>query len=257
MKIKQYVICPSINFFEHKFKDRWNLVKYNSHNEPLFFFGFSGVREIYEKHHGYKIIWMSTPTDLPDFKNLKNTNNTILIYDCPLPDNYYLPENVILRQEVLEIKDYSMFKPSVLGDKIYYYSGFSNGWTPNPKTKIDYIQSKVDYEIITTQHINKSDMYDIEFLIKNYYNKCFLNLNFSKGHGMTTTREFSLMGIKTLTFNNPYQYKCLIKCKDMDEVIENIKIESKKINTIQPVINPHTVGSEWLELNYLLKNKID
>ncbi len=253
MKIKQYAICPSINFFEQKFKDKWDLVKYNNPKEPLFFFGFSRMQEIYEQHQDYKIILPATPNDLPNFNKLKNVEKTILITECPLPEGYYLPESVIHKQEVLEIKDYSMFKPSILGDKIYYYSGFSNGWTPNPKEKIDYVQSKIDYEIITTKHINKSDMYNIDFLIENYYSKCFLNLNFSPGNGMTTTREFSLMGIKTLTFNNPYPYKCLIKCKDMDEVIENIKNEAKKINTIQPVINPHTVGSEWLELNYLLK----
>jgi hypothetical protein len=40
-------------------------------------------------------------------------------------------------------------------------------------------------------------------------------------------------------------------------MIENIKNESKKIGTIQPSMNPHTVDSEWLELDYLLKNKID
>ena len=93
----------------------------------------------------------------------------------------------------------------------------------------------------------------MEFLIENYYRKCFLNLNFSQGHGMTTTREFSLMGVKTLTFENPYPYKSLIKCKDVDEVIENIKNESKKINTIQTSINPHTTGKDWLELDYWIK----
>jgi hypothetical protein len=253
MRVIQFLTCPSISFFEKKFQEKWNLRRYFDENEPLFFFGFRGLENVFEKHRGYKLILPSTPNDLPDFRNINNIEKTILITECSLPKDYYLPENVIHKIEVLEIKDYSPFKPIILGDKIYYYSGFSNGWTPNPKTKIDYIQSKVDYEIITTQHVNKSDMYDIESLIKNYYNKCFLNLNFSKGHGMTTTREFSLMGVKTLTFENPYPYKSIIKCRDFDEVIENIKNESKKIGTIQPCINPHTVGSEWLELDYWLE----
>jgi len=255
MKIEQFITCPSIGFFEYEFQKKWSLSKYFDDDKPLFFFGFSGLENFFESHKGYKVIFPSTPNDLPNFRILKNVENTILIIDCPLPKDYYLPENVIHKQEVIEIKDYTMFNPSTLGDKIYYYSGFSNGWTPNPKEKIDYIQSKIDYEIITTQHINKSDMYNIEFLIENYYKKCFLNLNFSQGHGMTTTREFSLMGVKTLTFENPYTYESLIKCKDVDEVLENIKLESKKINTIQPGINPHTTGKDWLELDYWIKNK--
>ena len=256
MKIEQFITCPAIGFFEQGFKKKWNLLKYFDDTKPLFFFGFHGLENFFENHKGYKLIYPSTPTDLPNFRILKNVENTILISESSLPEGYYLPKNVIHKQEVIEIKDYTIFTQGTLGDKIYYYSGFSKGWTPNPKEKIDYIQSKIDYEIITTNHVHKSDMYNIEFLIENYYKKCFLNLNFSpQGNGMTTTREFSLMGVKTLTFENPYSYKSLIKCKDMDEVLENIKIESKKINTIQPRIDPHTTGKEWLELDYWLKNK--
>ena len=253
MKIEQFITSPTIGFFEYGFQKKWNLSKYFDNTKPLFFFGFRRLENFFESHKGYKIILPSTPDDLPNFTTLKNIENTVLITECPLPKGYYLPKNVIHKQEVIEIKDYTMFTPNTLGNKIYYYSGFSKGWTPNSKEKINYIQPKIDYEIITTQHVHKSDMYDIEFLIENYYKKCFLNLNFSQGNGMTTAREFSLMGVKTLTFENPYPYKSLIKCKDMDEVLENIKLESKKINTIQPIINPHTTGKDWLELDYWIK----
>lgn len=253
MKIEQFITCPSIIFFESEFQKKWKLEKYFDENLPLFFFGFRGLEDIFEKHKGYKIILPSTPNDLPNFYQLKNIDKTILLTECNLPNNYNKPEVVLHKQSVIEIKDYSMFNPLFLEDKIYYYSGFSNGWNPNPKETISYIQSKIDFEIITTTHVNKSDMYDIKFLHENYYTKCFLNINLSSGNGMTTTREFSLMGIKTLTFNNPYPYESIIRCKDIESVIENIKNESKKIGTIQPSINPHTVGIEWLDLEYWLK----
>jgi len=253
MKIEQFITSPSIEFFEYEFQKKWNLSKYFNDTKQLFFFGFRGLENFFESHKGYKIILPSTTNDLPNFRLLKNIEKTILVTEISLPKGYYLPKKVIHKQEIIEIKDYSMFTPSMLRTKIYYYSGFSKQWAPNDKEKIDYIQSKIDYEIITTQHIYKSDMYNIEFLIENYYKKCFLNLNFSQGNGMTTTREFSLMGVKTLTFENPYPYKSLIKCKDMDEVLEKIKLESKKINTIQPRIDPHTTGEDWLELDYLIK----
>lgn len=257
MKIKQFVISPSIKAFKLNFQKRWSLLNYYNKDEPLLFFGFRGLGNTFINHNGYKIIIPSTPGDLPNFNIFKNSEKTIIINDCPLPKNYHTPECVKIKQAVIEIKDYAKFKPTVLGDKIYFYSGFrnfgKNGWCPNPREFIDKIQSNIDFEIITTDHFNRSDYLDEDSLIEQYYKKCFLNLNFTRGHGMTTAREFSFMGIKTLAlFKNPYSYESMIKCKNIEQIVENIKIESKKINTMQPSLNPHTIGSEWLDLEYLL-----
>ena len=72
---------------------------------------------------------------------------------------------------------------------------------------------------------------------------------------MTTVREMGLMGRKTITIRKKrhYNYHCIINCDSIDDIIETINEESKKIGTIQSSINSHTVGDEWLNLEYWLK----
>lgn len=252
MKVKQYIIGKDLTFFEKNFKERWALIQYFDQTAPLFFFGFVGLDEIFENHKSYKIILPSTPRDLPNFKKLKNLDHTILITEIDLPNDYYVPEKVKVVKLIIEIKDYSIFTPNMLGDKVYYYSGFSNGWQPNSKSLIDRIQKKIPFEIITTQHINKSDMFDISYLKKEFYDKSFVNLNFSNNSGMTTVREFGLMGRKTIVQNNLYPYSCLIKCKNEEDIVQEIMKESKKINSIQASMNVHDQVENWLDVNFLV-----
>lgn len=257
MQIEQYVISESITFFEKNFRDLYKDLKiYHDINKPLFFFGFNNMYNIFETHNSYKIIWSADPFDLPDFKKIKNSENTILLIDNELPDEYFIPDSVLVRKMVLPIKDYSMFKPNKMGDKIYYYSGSLNGWSPNPKDIIYEIQREINFEIISTIQYNrefKYMKYDINYIKSQYYDKCFVNLNFSDYYGMTTVRELSFMGRKTIcSIDNPYDYKCLIKCKDMESIIKSILEESKKINTIQSEIDVHTVSNEWLNIDYLV-----
>lgn len=243
----------TIEFFKDNFLKRWELDEYHNENEPVIFFGIHGKDSEYERHKTYKIIIPTVPSDVPDFKKLKNNEKTILILDREKYPNYYIPENVIVKKEVIEIKDYSLFKPNTLGDKIYYYSGFKNGWGGHwGKDIINEIQKNIDYEIITTTHNNITDYDSIESLKENFYDKSFLNLNLSELNGMTTVREMGLMGRKTITMrkNNYYDYNCIINCKSIDDIIFNIKEESKKIGTLQDGINSHTVGDEWLNVNY-------
>lgn len=250
MKISQCIFSPHLVFFEENFRKKWGLVNYHNVDTPLFFFGFNGLANIYENHESYKIILPGSPHDLPDFRNLRNNQKTVLIMETELPDNYYIPDSVIIKREVIEIKDYSLFIPNLLGDKIYYYSGFSNGWSPNPKGFIEEIQREIEFEIITTSHLDKSDMYNIEFLKSEFYDKCFVNLNFTINHGMTTARELALMARKTITLENKYSYDFIKKCKTKDEVILAIKEESKKINTIQKPIDWKTFIGPSLDLGF-------
>ena len=117
-------------------------------------------------------------------------------------------------------------------------------------------QKKIKYEIITTQHNTKSDYFDIHSLKDQYYDRTFLNLNLLGRHGMSTVREMGLMGRKTITMTNVeyYKYNCIINCSNIEEVIEVINKQSQKIGTIQPPMNSHTVGDEWLNLEYWLGN---
>ena len=251
MKITQSIVGDTIGFFKKGFIERWGFKEYYDVNKPVVFFGIAGKQDLYENHKGYKIFLPSTPEDLKYLNSLSNHKKTLLISKREIST----PDNIICKDIVIEIKDYSIFKPNILGDKVYFYSGFKNGWSGRwGEELINEIQKNIDFEIITTLHLNIQDLFNINYLKENYYDKSFLNLNLSKNNGMTTVREMGLMGRKTLTMRNyeHYNYKCIINCNNIEDIIKNIKYESKKIGTIQPSINTHTVNDEWLNLEWWL-----
>ena len=249
MKITQSIVGDTIGFFKKGFIERWGFKEYYDVNKPVVFFGIAGKQDLYENHKGYKIFLPSTPEDLKYLNSLSNHKKTLLISKREIST----PDNIICKDIVIEIKDYSIFKPNILGDKVYFYSGFKNGWSGRwGEELINEIQKNIDFEIITTNHITQEDTYDINYLKTNYYDKCFLNINLSESNGMTTVRELGLMGRKTITMrdNIIYDYSCIINCSNVKEIIDVINKEGQKINTIQPSINSHTVGNEWLDLDW-------
>jgi len=251
MKITQSIVSPTIGFFKKNFIERWGFKEYHDINKPVVFFGIAGKQDLYENHKGYKIFLPSTPEDVIYLQNLKNHNKTFLISKRETST----PDNIICKDIVPEIKDYSIFKPNILGDKIYTYTGFKDGWNKNHPL-INEIQKQISYEIITTSHQNIKDYHSFFDLKSKFYDKCFLNLNLTDGNGMTTVRELGLMGRKTITMRNNiiYDYPCIINCNNIKEIVDTINKESYKINTTQPPIDSHTVGDEWLDLDWWIKN---
>lgn len=125
------------------------------------------------------------------------------------------------------------------------------------------IQKGIDYELITTHHERQCDYYSESFLKENYYDKCFLSLNFTHGGAMQTTAELGLMGRKTIVGDirlrkkepllsfNFYNFPSFIKCAGpVREIITIINNEAKKIGTIQPAMSPHSIGEEWLDTDF-------
>lgn len=252
MKIKQAHVAPEIAFFKKAFLEINNLDEYSNLYEPAIFFGANQSSDLINKHKGYKVILPSRPNDYPKISNYHKT-----LFICS--ENYQLPENVIKKHITPKIKNYDMFKPNTLGDKIYFYSGFTQGnnlWKFN--SLIHKIQQKIPYQIITTSHQKLTDYYDIHYLKNHYYDKCFLNINLTDGAGLSTVIELGLMGRKTI-FNNPHknniqriEFPNFIPWKNFDDLINIIQLESKKINTIQEPIDAHNVGDEWLDLDFWL-----
>ena len=81
---------------------------------------------------------------------------------------------------------------------------------------------------------------------------------------MSTNKELGLMG--RLSVMNPIYYnevyKGMIPYKDysreaaIENIVEIIKVEAKKIGTVQPVIDSHTITTdEWLYLDFYQKSK--
>jgi len=246
MRINQAVVANNIDFFKENFMNRWGFVEYTDPNKPCVFFGASESEDLIQKNNSVKVVLPVSPSDFLDFNTITNRKNLYLIS----PPSDSIPQEVIHKDLIVEIKDYSKFNPTPLGDKIYAYTGFKNGWFPNDISKLEEIQNHIDYEIITTSHNDKSDLYDINYLKENYYDKCFLNLNFSNNHGMTTVRELGLMGRMTIMSGEYYNYPCLIRCKDNDDIIRIINEEASKIGTLQNSINSHNIGEEWIDTEF-------
>ena len=247
-RVKQAFVAPSLKFFKDRFLKKYDLVEYNNPNEPAIFYGASEASYFINNHKSYKIILPSTPNDIP---KIDDYTNTFLI--CS--DNYKLPDHVIRKSITPRLKNYDIFKPNKLGDKIYFYSGFKDGWNLC-NNLVNEIQKKINYEIITTNHTKINDYYDIEYLKSNFYDKSFLNINLTNGHGMSTVIELGLMGRKTI-FKNPYEnnfqrleFESIISYDTLDDIISIINNESKKINTIQESIDVHNVDEEWLYIDY-------
>lgn len=249
-RVLQSYVAPSIRFFKEGFLSHNNLIDYYDLDQPAIFFGAKESTHLINKHRGYKIILPCTPTDYP---NIVDFNKTMFI--CS--ENYILPKNVIRKNITPKIKNYDIFEPNTLGDRIYFYSGFKNGWNKNHNL-INEIQKKISFEIITTNHQHLNNYYDIQHLKSTYYDKCFLNINLSMGHGLSTTIELGLMGRKTI-FNNTnknniqrIEFPNFITYGDFDSIIDIINNESKKIGTLQSAIDAHNIGDEWLNLNFWL-----
>ena len=254
MKISQTLFAPSVNFFKKKFIERYDFKEYNDINKPCIFFGGRELSHQIQNHKSFKFVFLVTPNDLPNFNIVTNTNDLFIINILDeVRLNSRIPNNVTCRNITIEIKDYSLFQPNGLGDKIYAYTGFKNGWSnPWNLKKLKQIQKQINYEIITTNHLTINDYYDINYLKNNYYDKSFLNLNLSKGNGMTTVIEMGLMGRKTILNEKTYQFPCILNYKDEEDLISLINVESYKIGTVQPLINCHTVNDEWLEVDFWL-----
>jgi hypothetical protein len=250
MKFTQAHVASTLKFFKNNFLSKYNLEEYHDVNAPAIFFGLRDSTELIKRHRGYKLLIPCTPIDYP---RVAADSRSFFMCD----DNYTLPEGIIRKSLTPEIKDYSFFKPSVMGDKIYSYSGFKNGWS-HGLSFVREIQKNIDFEIITTAHLNLKDYYDIEYLKSNFYDKCFLNLNLTKGNALSTTIEMGLMGRKTIfkdiTQNSIQRigFPNFIYYENMEDIVRIINEESKKIGTIQPSIDAHNIGDEWLDLDFWL-----
>ena len=143
----------------------------------------------------------------------------------------------------------------LIRDKIYFYSGFGQ---PSLPQDINILQKEIDYEIISTSHITPSSYYDEEYLKETYYDKTFLNIQLRATGGMTTVRELGLMGRYTLMNTLDYShFNGLLSYANMEDAINIINKEAKKIGTVQPKIQSDTMTTdEWLCTKYWASNII-
>lgn len=243
MKIEQLYVDTHGLFFKDGLISRYGFREYTDNTSPTLFLGicYKGI-DVINSHKGIKIVHCITPLDELNVNKL-NKENLFLFYGPHIDKSL----NLNMKKLNIEFKNYNLFKPNTLGNKIYCYM----------RDKIEFkfeltkqIEKKSGYEIIYGgTGIDVHTYLSIEELKEKYYDNCFLNLNLSEKHGFVTVRELGLMGRKTI-MNTPYDFPSIIKFNDIDHIIELINQESKKIGTIQESINPHHQSDDWLFLDF-------
>jgi hypothetical protein len=253
--IKQALIADSIKFFKKDFLQKWNLKEYYDSTQPCVFFGGKELSAHIHEHTGFKLILPSVPNDIPNFNIVKNIKDMYIIGAI----NPNIPSEIVCKDLLVQIKDYSLFTPTTLGNKIYTYSGFKNGYDLYKKNikSIHEIEKKTGFEIITTSHKELKDYHDIEYLKATYYDRSFVNLNLSRdGNHLTTAIELGMMGRKTIMKKNYQNFSFMIDYTDLENIISIIKEESKKIGTVQPCITSDIISTdEWLNTKYWINLK--
>jgi hypothetical protein len=258
MKFEQANVDSTIKFFTEGFHKRWNLKPYTEIEDPCVFFGIWNSVDLINKHKGLKIIILASSKDGEKLRYI-DPKNLIVKNDVIQTGGKLIPiwSTFKIKQVDMEIKDYSIFKPNILGDKVYAYIGSSNRHGEFNYGNLLEVQKKINYEIMFAKAESLHHMVHINQLKQKFYDNCFVNLNFSQNTGMTTINELAYMGRYTIG-NMPRirgPLPSVINFVDLDNVVELINKEAQKIGTLQPSINNHTVNDEWLNVNYWFDNE--
>lgn len=251
--ITQCKFSSRVEHFKKGFIDRWKLKDYTDLKQPCIFVGIYDDEDFksIQQHKGIKIL---LPTGTLDFKKNQEYIDTLLAYkDIFFIKDWWTkyPRKANVKNINIPIKDYSLFKPNELGDKVYCYLGTEGNKVRYGFELVEKIKQETSFDILYGFRDFGKDL-PIEKLQRECYDKCFVNLNLSLSGvgGFTSVNELAYMGRKSITTSNKRE-KFLINFKKEESIKRLIDRESRKIGTIQPsLIEDYFVGDEWLDINF-------
>lgn len=240
-------------YFEENFRTRWNLDRYVDKTEPCVFFGLYNEmdRKLLLDHESYSIvIWGGGEFEDYNIKFASSLDKCIMV-GYGWMEETYRRLNIPFQKLILPVKNYSDFKPTPLGDKIYAYSGV-HGNRGSYLNWNSYIHPLIDY--YGSDKVIYTSFKSLEVLIEEYYNNSFIYIKPKDKGGSTTMWELGYMGRKTVA-NNQGNLPNVLNFSDLDDIKRHIDAESKKIGTIQNELSEqvHSVfmnDNAWLNLNY-------
>jgi len=258
MKISQVYVSEGVerNFGEG-FRNHWKLKKYFDPNLPSVFFGVytKSDRLVLKKHRSTSIVIFggSDLTRTESINLVKSLVDSGKSFTFAYPGHFskYLHDNKIKHKQLhLAVKNYSLFKPSKLGDKIYVYRGIDSG-------KDDYYKWN-DIAPILSENFGPSSILHTnnqsqESLISNFYEKCFVYIKPNPRGGCTTMFELGTMGRKTIGKGHS-NLGNFIEYSNTQDLIDLIKIESQFVGKVREDVSLTTInsfiGPEWLDLEF-------
>lgn len=222
--INQLRFAKNVRFFKPGFKDRWDLDDYNDTNAPCFFAGVYTKEDVdvINNHKGFKVIW-NTGRLRSCFDAINPHNVVVMIgngVEADIPDRYKS------KSVNIEIKDFSMFVPNILGPEVYFYIGNNKQRKLYGYDLVKKISKRIPFPV---QYAGQG--HTMKEVKENYYDNCFVNIKPIIHGGLTTATELAFMGRKTIS--NTKADFC-IGYDNIDEIVDIIEQESQKIGTVQP-----------------------
>lgn len=250
--IEQVRFSKSIKAFEANFCKKWNVVPYYDINKPCLFMGVYDIDDAttINNHKSLKIIFI-TGRLRKVYKHFKliNPKNVVLKVTKNSEDYIYdnfeeIKNKYKIKYCNFPIKDYSMFIPNILGNKIYCYLGSWKRRKYLGYNVIEEIKKNTPFEILYG-----FQGHTIEDLKANFYDKCFINIKPGLATGITSATELAYMGRYTIS-NSKIPF--CIGYSNIDDIIKIINQEAKKIGTIQSSLvgDYHDVDIEWKQINF-------
>lgn len=255
MRIRQGYIAPHMEHFKKDFLELWGLREYDNPNEPCVFADLQKdeTREMMINHNSIAIaMWGGGDTGENVADHVKGYSHI----KHPVYGAYRLfliEMGIDHKSKCVAWKNYDSFQPVPLGDKIYCYLG------DDTEFKQTYYGAKYLPKLIEVfgkdRFIFAVRGNTIEWVRDNYYTDSFINIRMNPWAGATTMWEMGCMGRKSIanfTDNAP----CALSFKSIDDVIDLIKEEEKKIGTIQYEVSDKTKAfldyrnDDWLWTEY-------
>lgn len=249
MRIIQAHISASLQHFDPGFRQRWNLSPYVDRDSPALFVGIYNRVDVakVDLHRGFKLVLFGG-ADCPNAMLLKK-GFTIVVDEHTYNSSLRMYLDQEQRQRVRKFvrvpwKDYSDFKPMPLGDKIYSYQ---SNQTENAKTKYRYdmLESVMKHfgedMVLVGYHGNSMDT-----MVKEFYSKSFVNLQFNSIAGFTSALEMAHLGRVSVS-NYPAPF-CIPWGND-DDVIRIIDNVMTNRITADPSGFLHD-SSDWLTTGF-------
>lgn len=258
MDFKQVHISFSIKeHFGAPFKEKWNLIDYYDENQPAVFLGLGTYDDIIklQNHKSYSIIIWAGGEFKPELVSYVHTiPNTIQVgYGWMI--NMYKQLGIPYTELYIPIKDYSIYQPTPLGDKIYVYYGIHG----NRQTYFQWdtiIEPLIRY--YGSDRVIYTSFQPTDILIDNYYKQSFIYVKPNDKGGSTTMWEMGLMGRKTIA-NNQGNIPGVLNFNSLDDIICHIDNEMELIGTTQDELatqinNTLMQTNTWLNLDFYEKH---
>ena len=247
--IKQVRFSKSVQFFEKPMCDRWGVTTYKDRNASCLFAGVYKAEDvrIINRHKGFKVVWSNGVIREKLFMQLDPRNLVVCQYTDSI-DHSMLRKKYKIKKARFEIKDYSLFSPTPLGEGICVYLGNESVKDYYEHKQVEALKKITKYPIIYSW----AKKLTYKELKEQVYNKCFVYFKPVLIGGVETANELALMGRKTISngigeYYTPYD--------SIEHAASLIEKEAKKIGmTVGSVLNENyfNTGEEWKEERFWL-----